>query len=393
MTMVHQPTPQQQRLHHNPTTVLIHNTVARFSFVVSFCRVIHPVSSWTFTGMNESPHKPSPFPKWCILSPSTVSSSPLIDGCRFAKDEQYLAAVLNEWKNESSTWTVPVEIRDTIIYPCHESSQIEDTFEQAFTIPMYGHIVRPKTNSLESIAPPWSPPPGRILLFHTAAGPHDVFLLWKASYLASEMGCEVMICDILGDEDGWGWTPERTRYNTVRAQLLRNNSRLLKSRVRAAIQAISKLDDDDGNAALVPLACMGWCLGAQPIIELCSFEDTLPPVAAIVTFHGVFHRPDTTSLAAKSDESTPTSLNGSKMLICNGVEDPFVSEEDIHKAKKMFEHRGYDVKIRQFAKSKHGFTNPAQAFNPNESFGYNDVTAKDSWNEAIQLLKNQFEIP
>jgi dienelactone hydrolase len=39
--------------------------------------------------------------------------------------------------------------------------------------------------------------------------------------------------------------------------------------------------------------------------------------------------------------------------------------------------------------ARHGFTNPAQDFNPNPSFGFNADAANKSWHAATLLLKNE----
>ena len=80
--------------------------------------------------------------------------------------------------------------------------------------PLYGHIVRPKLDSAANADAAASKRkknkksyhPG-ILLFHTAAGPQDVFLFRKAAALASDpnLRCVVLICDVLSDQDGWAW--------------------------------------------------------------------------------------------------------------------------------------------------------------------------------------------
>ena len=45
-----------------------------------------------------------------------------------------------------------------------------------------------------------------VLLVHTAVGPHDLFLHWRAESLAS-LGYVVLIVDCLGDATGKGWDP------------------------------------------------------------------------------------------------------------------------------------------------------------------------------------------
>lgn len=376
-------------------TVLV---LAACSAAIGSCP--RPTFSWTMSSSSSSSNKSSKADnknQWFPLDPDSSFSSPTIDGRRFAKDEQYLKAVLDDWRSTITTTTTKVGKKSVETCPYIYYCDNDDNDES----PLYGHWIRP-VHRTSSSSP--SRAPGSILLFHTAAGPHDVFLFYKAHVLASQLGCQVLICDILSDENGWGWDPDRTRYNLAREQLLlEDNGRLLQSRVRAAIRAVQELDqnddgDDDTNNRVVPLAALGWCLGAQPILELAQLEEVVTSsssLVGLVTFHGVFRRPDTTisSTATTTKRKQPDAASTvRKILICNGSSDPFVSTNDVQSTQKGFEDLGYRVHVRQFEGAKHGFTNPAQAFNPNDAFDYNSVAATESWDAAMLLLKQQFNI-
>lgn len=105
----------------------------------------------------------------------------------------------------------------------------------------------------------------------------------------------------------------------------------------------------------------------------------------MVTFHGVFRRGETSK--ADDEVITPSSeVTNSELLICNGVQDPFVSSEDLTVAKQLFRQHGFQVEILNLKGAKHGFSNPAQTFNENPSFGYDEKAATEAWDTAIQLL-------
>jgi dienelactone hydrolase len=306
---------------------------------------------------------------WTLLAPSNFESSPVSsDGCRFAKDDKYLAAVLQSWIKDYSIEDPDIE---TSPYVYHDVEEI----------PLHGHIVRCATDDLTKKRP-------GVLLFHTAAGPKDVFLFYKAYLLAKELNCLVLICDILSDSHGWAWDLDRTHYNHVRNELAKDNHRLLQSRVEAAIRAILEVDrKDESNLLKIDknhLAIMGWCLGGQPILEVPRIQSSTEmdfSVRALVTFHGVFRREPPLTL--------PTNRNSKDcctVLICNGNDDPFVSTHDLESAKSYFESAGYNVEIAHMKSAKHGFTNPAQAFNENDSFDYNEAAAETSWAMTVKLL-------
>lgn len=398
---------RQQSLYHT----ILHALVLQILFL------FWSVSSWTLSNSVEGASKNTNWmmEQWIPLTSATITSpviSSYVDrrGSRqFAKDIQYLTAVHDAWKQdeESAGWSRRVEMRPIV----YHSSDPNSNCSKGTKTPLFGHAIRPTPDDVDisSSSPSSSRTkklPGRVLLFHTAAGPHDVFLLWKGSYLASNLGCTVLICDVLGDENGWGWDPDRTRYNEMRRNLLRDDGQILRARVRAAIDTLTNLhhggdggdgdstSDDSPSSTQIPLACVGWCLGAQPIMELSRIEDDQQRsnVVALATFHGVFHRQNMDSIArgSASAQTQNSKIHCPKMIICNGADDPFVSPNDLESIEKIFQQAGYDVNIKQYPNSKHGFTNPAQAFNPSQAFAYNEVAANDSWNEAVELLREQF---
>ena len=47
------------------------------------------------------------------------------------------------------------------------------------------------------------------------------------------------------------------------------------------------------------------------------------------------------------------------------------------------------VTVLDFENTKHGFTNPAQDWNPNPAFEYNDEAATQSWEATMELLQRK----
>lgn len=121
---------------------------------------------------------------------------------------------------------------------------------------------------------------------------------------------------------------------------------------------------------------------------------------SMVTFHGVFHDglfsgggPSGTKADGnknqkeKEEESSSSSSSPAEVLICDGVDDPFVSENDVKVAKEIFEQHGFAVNILKLQNARHGFSNPAQSFNDNPSFDYNEKAATKAWDLTLTLLK------
>ena len=309
------------------------------------------------------------------------------DGYRYAKDQDYLQAVIDSWEQDTASALSPQQKGvETSPWIYHDDDGT----------PLYGHIVRPIVGN----ADPQSLNRPGILLFHTAAGPQDVFLFQKAAKLASSvLGCVVLICDVLSDQDGWAWTPDgdRTRFNNVKEELLEENGALLRSRVEAAIRT---LIGNDLGVDPTRIAGLGWCFGAQPILELAALQneqdtkkagdDFAFSATALVSYHGVYRRgefnpADIPASALASSGDSPDR----EVLICTGKNDPFVAPNDLEFAKATMGGQNFAVRIMEFDGAKHGFTNPAQDFNSSPAFAYNEIAATKSWEATMELLKRK----
>ena len=296
---------------------------------------------------------------------------------QMAKDLDYATAVPDAWREEEdeakrNAEGMPAKLEwKSVTYQSME----DDT-------PLFGHLVRPSFLSQSELATKDLP---GIILFHTGAGPHDVFLLWKAVSIILNFPCVVFIADILSDRTGWAWSPDRTRYNTAREHVLNtfgndeteHNRPFLQSRIRAAVEAVALQSHVDKDR----LAALGWCLGGHSILELARMR--LPSVRAMVTFHGVF---DGIPPPRAKEEPDAIKTKGSQILICHGVRDPFVSDENLEQALATFQHYRHSVALLQLKDAKHGFTNPAQTYNENSAFEYHQESASKAWNQAIGLL-------
>lgn len=295
---------------------------------------------------------------------------------RLAKNEEYASAVLLAWKSD-------VDSRN------HDRTSIAApiTYYDANGCQLHGYVYRPsegcKTDSL----------PG-IIIFHTGAGPQDVFLRWKADALVTDSqtfqnGVVVLIADILGDGSGWAWNTDRSQYESVASTVLvpdDNGKRpILQSRVTAALELLAAQHKVDSKR----IGVIGFCLGGHPVLELGRMN--VDSLRAMVTFHGVFGSVPKMKITKIDSDSSQDVTNNIKsqcqVLICTGKNDPFVPEEDIKEAKSMFEYFGHGFQVVSYEGTKHGFTNPAQSFNTNPAFDYNEKSCNMAWSKMISLLK------
>ena len=257
----------------------------------------------SFVNSFSMPSSSSQCSSWKPLNPDSLVSAPCLieqtlcqpndDAPQLAASVEYATAVLDAWRaddDDDGSWC--------------DLEWCDVTYQQdADDATLYGHWVRKAGAAAQRT----------FVLFHTGAGPHDLFLLWKAAYLVANLSCQVFIADVLSDETGWAWSSDRTQYQRVRTQLGKNN--LWRQRVELALK-VAKEDSSVVTAAL------GWCLGGRAIAECAQLVD---PPQAMVTFHGVFP-PDLPQTL------TPISKMGSEILVCHGVNDPFVPPENLENA-------------------------------------------------------------
>ena len=336
------------------------------------------------------------------------------------KDVPYRNAVVKAWKeeNERKNWKqedFEVEMSSIVYYT--DNDQYED-FKKTKT-PLYGYVIRRHRKMLSqqqkhkddlSSSSSSSKVPG-ILLFHTGAGPHDIFLLWKAQSLicsttttSSNGGCVVLIADIISDDIGWAWDPDRSKFQSVYNSVIAMNNESngqrveLRQRVVAAYDTLCSLEEVDKSN----IAVLGWCLGGHPIFEIAtSPRHMFPGIKAMITFHGVFGPVKQQFYSASEESENRSEVNEDMMvegagrheetpdtsiLICNGVDDPFVNSSDLDACVELFQSRGHSVEVLQLPGAKHGFTNPAQDFNDNPSFQYHEQSANIAWTNAQELL-------
>eukprot|EP00522_Entomoneis_paludosa_P003315 CAMPEP_0172471890 /NCGR_PEP_ID=MMETSP1065-20121228/68052_1 /TAXON_ID=265537 /ORGANISM="Amphiprora paludosa, Strain CCMP125" /LENGTH=398 /DNA_ID=CAMNT_0013230005 /DNA_START=75 /DNA_END=1271 /DNA_ORIENTATION=+ len=325
---------------------------------------------------------------WADLNPESLVSAPCLieqtlcqpseEQPQMAKDLDYARAVMDAWKQE--------ELDDENVWEtvwCHCTYSTQDDNQ---VTPLYGHLIQ-KPSTIESEKKACG-----VIFFHTGAGPHDLFLLYKAASLVNRGGDQdtvVLVADILSDETGWAWGADRTLYNQQRKKLLEAPGRsTLQKRVQAAIRTLQALEYVDSDR----LGVMGWCLGGHPVMEVAKLEN--PAVRAMATFHGVFDgvesNVDNLPLGAgdeETDDAQSSNLLPAEVLICNGVEDPFVPDKSLEQALGLLQKLNYRASLLQLVNAKHGFTNPAQDFNDNPSFAFQKEAADKSWKQAVNMFQ------
>mmetsp|Transcript_52593 Transcript_52593/g.125607 ORF Transcript_52593/g.125607 Transcript_52593/m.125607 type:complete len:388 (+) Transcript_52593:23-1186(+) len=215
-----------------------------------------------------------------------------------------------------------------------------------------------------------------VLLLHTAAGPHDLFLHWRADSLAAR-GYVVLIADCFGDSAGLAW--EGSWNQKAREPLRKGASRpLLRERLRAACSTLEQLESVDRSR----LAAVGFCFGGMAALDCVRAGIGGDSLRAVVTFHGIL---DDAPLEVGGGDLS----KGPRILVLNGAEDPFVGSDAVDAFSAQMTSAGARWTMQNYQFAKHGFSNPAQDLNENPAFGYDAEVAQESWDYAIQLLDEE----
>ncbi len=208
-----------------------------------------------------------------------------------------------------------------------------------------------------------------ILLVHTAVGPSDLFLMWRAEALAIR-GYVVLIVDCFGDDRGHGWEPA---WATPVRQALTNNRLMLARRMRLAMESLAASPLVDAQR----IAALGYCFGGRAVLDL--MRTNPEGLRAVVSFHGILDAHP----AAPGVHSI-----GARVLLCHADADPFVPPDALSACLGQLRELGAKWQLVSFGGGTlHGFTNPAQALNEKPQFAYDAHAARASWAAAKEFLE------
>lgn len=217
-----------------------------------------------------------------------------------------------------------------------------------------------------------SPRPG-VLLVHTAVGPSDIFLLWRAHTLATR-GYVVLIVDCFGDASGLGWDPA---WAAPRRQLFVDDRPLLAQRMLLALRALTDASREGPLVDPSRLAAVGFCFGGRAVLDLLRSDPS--GLCGVVSFHGI--------LDANPPAAGITGARG-RALLCHAQDDPFVPPAAVQACIAQLGGLGVRWDLHSYGGGAlHGFTNPAQALNEKPQFGYDAHAAGASWAAAMYFLE------
>jgi dienelactone hydrolase len=276
-----------------------------------------------------------------LLDPKEYESHREHPHPRMAASVQYAQSILDAWKEQEASWSNEGTTEWTsMVYP---DTADDDAASPQPPIPLYGYMVR---NAAYRAVPDGDAPV--VLLFPTAVGAQDVFVLYQAAQMVQTeplQHCRVVIVDLFSDATGWLWDKVTygDQYSRMRETLLHHATGtpttepgrpVLQGRMRSVLSYIRTHVTPKPTS----MAALGWCLGGHCIAELARMEE---PVRAMITFHGVFSglqlpirpsaEPDDDDDDAWKDFQARRPRK-SEILICHGIQDPFVPSTDLEQA-------------------------------------------------------------
>lgn len=216
---------------------------------------------------------------------------------------------------------------------------------------LHGHLAFDNTHANKRPA---------VLVFHDWSG-RNAFAIEQAEKLP-HMGYVGFAADMYGDGHVAKTVEEKQALMTP---LIEERTHLLK-RVHAAFDVVSKRPEVDP----LRIAAIGFCFGGLCVLDLAR---STPSLKAAVSFHGLLHRPEKTTI-------TPIQT---QILALHGYDDPMVPPEQTQAFSEEMTEAGADWQLHTYGQTTHAFTNP-EANDPASGTQYNPRAA----NRAFQSMHN-----
>jgi dienelactone hydrolase len=188
----------------------------------------------------------------------------------------------------------------------------------------------------------------------------------------AKLGYIALAVDMFGDG--------KTALNPTEAQNLTGpfyvNPLLSKKILDAALIKLKEYNETDKSKILA----IGYCFGGSVVLNSAKLG---LDVKGVVSFHGGLR-------GVPADKN----LLKSKILVCHGGSDKFVSDKDASAFKQQLDSIGADYKFIVYPNATHAFTNP-EATEIGKKFSmpieYNQKADLDSWNDMKLFFKKCLE--
>jgi dienelactone hydrolase len=209
-----------------------------------------------------------------------------------------------------------------------------------------------------------------ILVVHEWWGLNDYAR--KRARMLAELGYTALAIDMYGD----GKTADHPDDAGKFASEIMSNIETAQARFMAAYNLLKDHETIDPNN----MAAVGYCFGGGVVLHMSRVGTELKAVAS---FHGGLQ-----PVARAEPENVKAFV-----LVCNGADDPFITEEQISAFKTEMDSAGVSYEFINYPGSKHAFTNPEATENGekfNLPIAYNEKADKESWEKMKLVFKRVF---
>jgi dienelactone hydrolase len=210
--------------------------------------------------------------------------------------------------------------------------------------------------------------PGRrpaVLVVHQWKGLGDYEK--KRAEMLAELGYNVLAVDIYGK----GVRPKTPQEAGAEAGKFKNNVALLRARVRAGLDVLTKDENTDPKR----IAAIGYCFGGTTVLELARSG---AEIAGVVSFHGGLSTPDRND--AKNIKT--------KVLALHGADDPYVPAPEVAAFEEEMRKAGADWQLVAYGGAVHAFTDWNGGSDNSKGAAYNERADHRSW-EAMKQFFNE----
>ena len=209
-----------------------------------------------------------------------------------------------------------------------------------------------------------------IIVVHEWWG-HNDYSRSRADMLA-DLGYVALAVDMYGDGKQAAHPEEAGEF----AGMVMGNFEVAKARFEAALEALKNHPNVDPEK----IGAIGYCFGGSTVLSMANSGYELDAVAAFHAGLGLPVMPEVGSIKGR-------------ILIANGADDKFISEQQIADFKSVMDASGADYKFINYEGALHSFTSK-EADALAEKFGmaiaYNAAADSASWEEMKVLFNEVF---
>ncbi len=181
----------------------------------------------------------------------------------------------------------------------------------------------------------------------------------------AKMGYTAFIADIYGE----GNYPQNEAEAGKQAGFYKQNYKDYQRRISLALAQLIKSGANANN-----IVAIGYCFGGTGVLEAARAG---LPLRGVVSFHGGLGKD-----AARTADPIAT-----KVLVCHGADDPYVSKEEIDGFQKEMRDSKADWQMIYYSNAVHSFTDPNSGNDNSKGAAYNANADRRSWEHFMIFLK------